>query len=76
MQKEGGFDAICAWGASKNEMTKILSNIDFDFNKYIFFTGKEINLELKGKLRKVPCKGLVIILYSKSAPVSTSDPKS
>ena len=59
MQKEGGFDAICAWGASKNEMTKILSNIDFDFNKYIFFTGKEINLELKGKLRKVPCKGLV-----------------
>lgn len=59
MQKEGEFNAVCAWGASKSEMQKIFAKININFDNYIFFNGKNIHLDLKGKIRKVGCKGLV-----------------
>ena len=59
MQKEGEFDSVCAWGAAKSEMERICARINIDFNDYVFFNGNNINLELKGKIRKVSCKGLV-----------------
>ena len=59
MQKAGEFNAVCAWGAAKSEMERIFARINIDFNDYVFFNGSHINLELKGKIRKVGCKGLV-----------------
>lgn len=59
MQKAGEFNAVCAWGAAKSEMERIFAQINIDFNDYVLFNGKNINLELKGKIRKIGCKGLV-----------------
>ena len=59
MQEAGEFNAVCAWGAAKSEMERIFERINIDFDKYVFFNGNNINLELKGKIRKVGCKGLV-----------------
>ncbi|MCH2380102.1 MAG: NAD(P)/FAD-dependent oxidoreductase [Nitrososphaerales archaeon] len=59
MQEAGEFNAVCAWGAAKSEMQRIFERINIDFDNYVFFNGNNINLELKGKIRKVGCKGLV-----------------
>jgi flavin-dependent dehydrogenase len=60
MQKEGEFQAVCAWGTSKNELSKIMKPLGIDFDKYIFFNGKEMAVDVGGgKVRKIPLIGLV-----------------
>lgn len=58
MQKEGQFDAVCAWGTSKHEISRILSPIDFQFQEYILFEGSYMHIELTEKILKIPLKGL------------------
>ena len=59
-QKEGQFHAVCAWGTSKLELTKIMKPLGIDFQKYILFNGKEMQVDLgNGKSRGIPLKGLV-----------------
>ena len=59
-QKEGQFQAVCAWGTSKHELTKIMKPLGIDFQKYILFNGKEMKVDLgNGKSRGIPLKGLV-----------------
>ncbi len=61
MQKEGEFQAVCAWGTSKNELSKIMKLLGIDFEKYILFNGKKMVVDLgqKKPARKIPLIGLV-----------------
>jgi flavin-dependent dehydrogenase len=60
MQKEGEFQAVCAWGTSKNELLKIMKPLGIDFEKYVLFNGKEMAVDVgNGKVRKIPLIGLV-----------------
>lgn len=61
MQKEGEFQAVCAWGTSKNELSKIMKPLGIDFEKYILFSGKEMVVDLgKDKPpRRIDLIGLV-----------------
>jgi flavin-dependent dehydrogenase len=60
MQKEGEFQAVCAWGTSKNELSKIMAPLGIDFEKYVLFNGKEMSVDLgNGKTRRIPLIGLV-----------------
>jgi flavin-dependent dehydrogenase len=60
MQKEGEFNAVCAWGTSRNELVKIMKPLGIDFEKYVLFNGKEMSVDVgKGKIRKIPLIGLV-----------------
>jgi flavin-dependent dehydrogenase len=60
MQREGEFDAVCAWGTSKKELAKIMRPLGIDFEKYVLFNGKEMVVDLgNGKSRHVPLIGLV-----------------
>ncbi|MCL4518106.1 MAG: NAD(P)/FAD-dependent oxidoreductase [Thaumarchaeota archaeon] len=60
MQKEGEFQAVCAWGTSKNELSRIMKPLGIDFEKYIFFNGKNMSVDLgEGRTKKIPLKGLV-----------------
>ncbi|MGI0091438.1 MAG: NAD(P)/FAD-dependent oxidoreductase [Nitrososphaerales archaeon] len=59
-QNEGEFQAVCAWGTSKKELSKIMKPLGIDFEKYVLFNGKEMKIDLgKGKSRGVPLRGLV-----------------
>jgi len=50
----------CAWGTSKHELTKIMKPLGIDFQKYILFNGKAMQVDLgNGKSRSIPLKGLV-----------------
>jgi intein/homing endonuclease len=50
----------CAWGSSKHELSKIMKPLGIDFQKYILFNGKKMNVDLgNGKSRDIPLKGLV-----------------
>jgi flavin-dependent dehydrogenase len=60
MQKEGEFQAVCAWGTSKNELQKIMKPLGMDFEKYVLFNGKEMVVDVgKGNPRRIPLIGLV-----------------
>ncbi|HZW55018.1 MAG TPA: NAD(P)/FAD-dependent oxidoreductase [Nitrososphaerales archaeon] len=60
LQKQGEFQAVCAWGTSKNELSKILEPLGINFEKYILFNGKEMAVDLgNGSFRKIRLKGLV-----------------
>jgi flavin-dependent dehydrogenase len=60
MQKEGEFDAVCAWGTSKQELSKIMRPLGIDFEKYVLFNGKEMAVDLgNGSSRHIPLIGLV-----------------
>ncbi len=60
MQREGEFQAVCAWGTSKNELSKIMQPLGIDFEKYVLFRGKEMSVDLgNGKTRTIPLIGLV-----------------
>lgn len=59
-QKDGEFQAVCAWGTSKNELSQIMKPLGIDFEKYILFHGKAMKVDLgDGKSTNVPLKGLV-----------------
>ncbi len=59
-QKEGQFQAVCAWGTSKLELSKIVKPLGIDFEKYILFNGKDMEVDLgNGKSKHIPLKGLV-----------------
>jgi flavin-dependent dehydrogenase len=60
-QKEGEFQAVCAWGTSKNELTKIMKPLGIDFERYILFNGKDMEVDLgeKKPSRHIPLIGLV-----------------
>ncbi len=50
----------CAWGTSKNELSKIMKPLGIDFEKYVLFTGKQMRVDLgKGKSKNIPLIGLV-----------------
>lgn len=61
MQKEGEFQAVCAWGTSKNELSKLMKPLGVDFEKYILFNGKEMVVDLGAEKnpRRIPLIGLV-----------------
>jgi flavin-dependent dehydrogenase len=60
MQREGEFNAVCAWGTSRSELHKIMEPVGVDFEKYVLFNGKEMVVDLgKGKSRHVRLLGLV-----------------
>ncbi len=60
MQKEGEFQAVCAWGTSKNELRKFMKPLGIDFDKYVLFDGKEMVVDVgKGNSRRIPLIGLV-----------------
>jgi flavin-dependent dehydrogenase len=61
MQKEGEFSAVCAWGTSRNELSKIMKPLGIDFEKYVLFTGKEMVVDLgeNKSPRRIPLIGLV-----------------
>jgi flavin-dependent dehydrogenase len=60
MQREGEFNAVCAWGTSRTELSKIMQPLGVDFEKYVLFNGKEMVVDLgNGKSRHVTLKGLV-----------------
>lgn len=61
MQKEGEFQAVCAWGTSKNELSKIMRPLGIDFEKYVLFNGKEMIVDLGANKdpRSIPLIGLV-----------------
>jgi flavin-dependent dehydrogenase len=61
MQKEGEFQAVCAWGTSKNELSKIMKPLGIDFEKYVLFNGKEmvVDLGIEKNPRRIPLIGLV-----------------
>jgi flavin-dependent dehydrogenase len=61
MQKEGEFQAVCAWGTSKNELSKIMKPLGIDFEKYVLFNGKEMVVDLgpDKNPRNIPLIGLV-----------------
>ncbi len=60
MQKEGEFQAVCAWGTSKHELAKLMRPLGIDFEKYVLFNGKRMVVDLgNGKSRNVPLIGLV-----------------
>lgn len=60
MQKEGEFNAVCAWGTSKNELSKIMRPLGADFEKYVLFNGKNMEIDLgNGKSRHINLIGLV-----------------
>lgn len=61
MQKEGEFQAVCAWGTSKNELSKLMKPLGIDFEKYILFNGKEMLVDLGAEKnpRRIPLIGLV-----------------
>jgi flavin-dependent dehydrogenase len=60
MQKEGEFDAVCAWGTSKNELKRIMKPLGIDFENYILFNGREMSVDLgNGSSRRIPLIGLV-----------------
>ena len=59
-QKDGQFEAVCAWGTSKHELVEIMKPLGIDFQKYILFNGKEMHVDLgKGRSIGIPLKGLV-----------------
>jgi len=60
MQKEGEFQAVCAWGTSKWELSRIMKPLGIDFEKYILFQGKKMAVALgNGDSCTIPLKGLV-----------------
>lgn len=60
MQKEGEFQAVCAWGTSGNELSKIMKPLGLDFEDYVLFNGKEMVVDLGSKkARRIRLKGLV-----------------
>ncbi|MHB8566601.1 MAG: NAD(P)/FAD-dependent oxidoreductase [Nitrososphaerales archaeon] len=60
MQKEGQFQAVCAWGTSKKELSKIVAPLGIDFEKYVLFNGKDMEVDLgNGSSAKIPLMGLV-----------------
>ena len=60
MQKEGEFQAVCAWGTSRNELSKIMTPLGIDFEKYVLFDGKQMVVDLgNGNSREIPLIGLV-----------------
>ncbi|MHB1909157.1 MAG: NAD(P)/FAD-dependent oxidoreductase [Nitrososphaerales archaeon] len=66
MQREGEFQAICAWGTSRHELSKIMKPLGIDFEKYVLFNGKDMVVDLGSKKpRHIPLKGLVT--YDKHA---------
>lgn len=59
-QKEGQFQAVCAWGTSRHELGKIMKPRGIDFEKYVLFTGNGMKVDLgKDKTTEIPLKGLV-----------------
>jgi len=60
VQREGQFQAVCAWGTSKHELSKIMSPLGIDFEKYVLFNGKDMVVDLgNGSSAHIPLKGLV-----------------
>lgn len=61
MQRAGEFQAVCAWGTSQNELSKIMKPLGIDFQKYVLFNGKEMVVDLGAEkpVRKIPLIGLV-----------------
>ncbi len=61
MQKEGQFEAVCAWGTSKQELSKIMQPLGIDFEKYVLFNGREMVVDLGAQKdpRRIPLIGLV-----------------
>lgn len=60
LQKEGEFQAVCAWGTSKNELRKFMKPLGIDFDRYVLFDGKEMVVDVgNGNHRKIPLIGLV-----------------
>jgi flavin-dependent dehydrogenase len=61
MQKQGEFQAVCAWGTSKSELSKIMKPLGIDFEKYVLFNGKEMVVDLGSEKdpRRIPLIGLV-----------------
>lgn len=50
----------CAWGTSRNELSKIMNPLGVDFEKYVLFNGKQMSVDLgKGRARRIPLIGLV-----------------
>ncbi len=58
MQQEGQFDAVCAWGSSKVELSSIFSRIGVEFSGYVLFDGGTLQIELSQKTLEIPLKGL------------------
>lgn len=59
-QRQGEFQAVCAWGTSKHELSKIMEPLGIDFSKYILFDGKDMVVDLgNGSSAHIPLKGLV-----------------
>ena len=60
MQREGEFQAVCAWGTSRNELSKIMKPLGIDFEKYVLFNGKEMIVDLgNDKSKRIRLIGLV-----------------
>jgi len=60
MQKEGEFQAVCAWGTSRHELSKLMKPLGIDFEKYVLFSGRKMVVDLgDGNSCKIPLIGLV-----------------
>lgn len=59
-QRQGEFQAVCAWGTSKHELSKIMKPLGIDFSKYVLFNGKDMVVDLgNGSSAHIPLMGLV-----------------
>lgn len=58
MQPHDKFNAICAWGSSKNELNRIYRRVDIDFEDYVLFDGRTMRVSLDGDEREIKLIGL------------------
>lgn len=55
---EKDFDAVCAWGTSKNGISEFAADCNLDFDDYVIQDGKTMYLDIPAGILKIPLIGL------------------
>lgn len=58
MLSKKNFDAACAWGTTKEAISKFAKDCDLSFEDYITFTGKNMQIQVKDDIINIDLKGL------------------
>lgn len=58
MLSKENFDAVCAWGSTKGGMSMFAKDCGLNFDDYVVFTGKNMQIEVQGKIVNMELKGM------------------
>ncbi len=58
MLSKDKFDAVCGWGTTKEGLSKFASNCGLNFDDYIVFTGKNMQIKVKDEMINMELRGM------------------